>query len=61
MPEICKTRQEIAKEYGIDQKTLAKMLKDNQVELPRGLLTPEWAERVYAALGKPEKTEAPPR
>lgn len=60
MPDKCKTRQQIAKEYGIDRKTLAKLLKSKQLELPRGILTPEWTEQVYAALGKPEK-DLPPR
>ncbi|MFN0013554.1 MAG: hypothetical protein ACKVU2_03320 [Saprospiraceae bacterium] len=56
----CKTRVEIATEYGVDRKTLAKMLKRNQIELPRGLLPPEWVEKVYAALGTPDTSAPPP-
>lgn len=59
MMDKCRTRQEIAKEYGIDRKTLTNLLKRHQIELPPGLVTPEWAERVYAALGRPEKSPPP--
>lgn len=51
----CKTRHELAKEYGVDRKTLVKMLKRRQIELPPGLLTPEWVEKIYETLGRPEK------
>lgn len=56
----CKTRQELAKEYGVDRKTLVKMLKRRQIELPSGLLTPDWVEKVYETLGNPEKEPPPP-
>lgn len=55
----CKSRHEIAKEYGVDRKTLAKMLKRRNIELPRGLLTPEWVEKVYETLGNPHGDPPP--
>lgn len=60
MPDKCKTRQELAEDYGVDRKTFAKMLKRMKIELPPGLLTPEGVSKVYEALGRPEK-EPPPR
>ena len=55
-----KSRQELAKEYGVDRKTFAKRLKRQQIELPGGLLSPDWVEKVYEILGDPKK-DLPPR
>ena len=60
MPNAFKSRKELAGEYGIDRKTLAKILKQRQIELPPGLLSPEWVERVYDALGHPDRERKPP-
>jgi len=55
-----KSRQELAKEYGVDRKTLAKLLKRQRIELPSGLLSPDWVEKVYEVLGDPKKEPPPP-
>lgn len=49
----CKTRQELAAEYGISRNTFTRLLKRNQIHLDKGLLTPDAVRRVYALLGKP--------
>lgn len=56
----CKSRQELAKEYGVDRKTLMQMLERRQIKLPRGALTPKWVEKVYEALGNPNNELPPP-
>lgn len=53
MPTKCKSRKQLAAEYGIDPKTLVRLLKRNDLILPSGLLVPEWVEKVYQILGKP--------
>ena len=50
-----KTKQEIAKEYGVCTKTFNKWLKHNSVNIPRGLIYPSLQSKIYNELGKPEK------
>ena len=45
-----KTRRQIAHEFGIDPATLKKVLKENKVELPPGLVFPKWQRQVYNVL-----------
>ena len=54
MNNTCKTRQQIAEEYGISRRTLYRILKRYNIELPVGVLPPEAVLRVYQILGKPD-------
>lgn len=49
----CKTRQQIADEYGWSVQTLRGRLKDNKIDLPKGLISPLWQRMVYETLGYP--------
>lgn len=53
--EKSKTRQEMAKEYGVDRKTFYLMLKRMDVSIPPGLILPKFQELIYTRLGKPKK------
>lgn len=55
MHNKCKTRQEIAGEYGVNRNTLVRMLKRARMELPKGLLPPNIVERIYEVLGQPSE------
>jgi hypothetical protein len=48
-----KTRLQIASEYGVCVKTLNRMLKEAEIELKRGLITPSKQEEIYLKLGRP--------
>lgn len=48
-----KTRQEIAREYGISRRTLFRWLKREEIELPRGLVSPKNQSRIYEVFGVP--------
>jgi len=50
-----KTRQEIAREYGVCTKTLNKWFKRTRLEVPRGLIPPVTQGKIYNKLGIPEK------
>jgi len=49
----CKTRQQISDEYGWSVQTLRARLKDNKIDLPKGLVSPLWLKKIYEALGYP--------
>ena len=49
----CKTRQQIAGEYGFCEQTLRRKLRLHSIKLPRGLVTPKWQKVIYEALGYP--------
>ena len=51
------TIRDIAKEYGVCAKTLNKWLKQNSVEVPRGLIYPSLKKKIYNKLGEPEKLD----
>ena len=46
-----KTREQISEEYGISVKTLKKWIKNSGIELPKGLISPSWQERLYQHFG----------
>lgn len=46
-----KTRKEIARELGIHPKTLTRWIKNNNVDISTGLLTPIEQQKIYAAFG----------
>lgn len=48
-----KTRQQIANEYQISEKTLMAKLRLKGVKLPKGLVSLEWQKQIYEALGYP--------
>ena len=49
-----KTRTELAREFGIDRKTLYRWLKKAGIELSgNSMITPRELELIYLKLGKP--------
>jgi len=48
-----KTRQQIAFEYGICTKTLNKWLKNAEIKLPIGLITPFYQMVIHEKFGTP--------
>ncbi|MCD2260212.1 helix-turn-helix domain-containing protein [Psychroserpens luteolus] len=48
-----KTRQQIAIEYGISPRTLRRWLKQDEIYLPKRLLTPREQKRIYKKFGWP--------
>jgi transposase-like protein len=51
--KYAKSKQQIANEYGICTKTLNKWLKEENIILKRGLITPKRQEIIYKRLGFP--------
>ena len=49
-----KTKKQIANEYGVCTKTLSRWLKQENVELKRGLITPKKQILIYKKLGCPK-------
>jgi abortive infection bacteriophage resistance protein len=52
-----KTRKEIAFEYGINVKTLTRWLRNYEIILERGLITPKKQLEIYNKLGCPISTK----
>jgi hypothetical protein len=48
-----RTRRELANYYNINEKTLAKWLKRENISLPKGLINPKWVKKVIEKFGKP--------
>jgi abortive infection bacteriophage resistance protein len=48
-----KTRQQIASEYGISTKTLKNWLKNADIVLPTGSITPYYQQLICEKLGDP--------
>ena len=57
--ERSKTRQEIAHEYGVHRKTLARWLKKAGIQLPNGLVNPKYQDIIYQHFGVPNGVRAP--
>ena len=57
MSNKCKTRLQIAEEYGISRRTLYRLLRRYNIELSAGVLPPEAVQRVYQVLGRPDQTD----
>ncbi|MCH7410243.1 hypothetical protein MM239_12620 [Belliella sp. DSM 111904] len=55
METRCKTRMELANEYGVDRKTFRRMLERVGVNLTSGLVTPTEQSLIFEKLGIPEK------
>ena len=49
-----KTRVEIAVEYGIHRKTLARWLEREKIILPPGLVNPKNQQLIYDTFGQPK-------
>ncbi len=52
--KYAKTKQQIANEYGICTKTLNKWLRDEKIEIHRGLINPKTQALIYKKLGVPK-------
>jgi transcriptional antiterminator len=52
-PSKAKTREQIAEEYGISSRTLSRLLKNNNISLPRSLIYPKDQLRIYKTFGDP--------
>ena len=46
-----KTRKEMASEFGVTTKTLARWLKKNNIMIPRGLISSASQKKIYSRLG----------
>ncbi|MCH7400785.1 hypothetical protein MM214_02915 [Belliella kenyensis] len=55
METRCKTRMELANEYGVDRKTFRRVLDRVGVKLTSGLVTPPEQSLIFEKLGFPEK------
>lgn len=55
MRKRAKSRLEIAFEYGISSKTLARWLKKDNIQLTRRLVSIKEQELIYETYGHPEK------
>jgi hypothetical protein len=51
-----KSKKEIADEYGICTKTLAKWLRKKNLMLKRGLIDPKTQELIYIEFGNPKSS-----
>jgi transposase-like protein len=54
--KYAKSKQQIAREYGICTKTLTKWLKEERIFLKRGLINPKRQEIIYKKLGIPNNS-----
>lgn len=48
------TRKELAQNYGVCRRTLAKWLKEKNIDLHPGLITPKDQESIYSKVGYPK-------
>jgi hypothetical protein len=53
MENTAKTRQQIAREYGISYKTLTRWMKREGLEIPPGLVRPHDCAKIYDIFGHP--------
>lgn len=51
MTQKAKSRQEIAQEFGISAKTLSRWLLKENLEIPRGLISPKDQQVIYEKFG----------
>lgn len=51
-----KSKQQIANEYGICTKTLTKWLKEERIDVKRGLINPKKQIIIYRKLGFPNNS-----
>lgn len=52
-PTVAKTREQVADEYGISERTLRRRLKKENIVLPKGNIMPKDQLRIYESLGPP--------
>ncbi|MCB0636612.1 MAG: hypothetical protein KDC54_08340 [Lewinella sp.] len=50
---ICKTRIQIAREFGVDTRTLRRWLREHDLNFSKRLLTPHEQKLIYISLGWP--------
>jgi DNA-binding XRE family transcriptional regulator len=53
-----KTRKQMAREYGVSRRTFYNMLKEADLEIPRGLITPKYQKKIYQKFGKPAQQKS---
>ena len=52
---VYKTRQNMAREFGVDRVTFVKEVERHQIELePRKLISPAKQDEIYAKMGRPD-------
>ncbi len=54
MSFIAKTRQQIAREYGVSTKTLKKWFCRKELQIDSGLISPKDQKLIYEKLGVPK-------
>ena len=54
---LCKTRQQIAGEYGISTRTLNRWLAKHRINIPYRLIRPEEQFAIYSLIGWPDGVE----
>jgi transposase-like protein len=54
MTRKAKSRQEIAREYGISARTLTRWIQRQGLPIPKGLVSPIDQELIYEKFGKPQ-------
>ena len=55
--ERSKTREEVAREYGVSRRTFYGWLKQADIHIQRGLLTPRDIQKIYDHFWKARSTE----
>ena len=50
----CKTKKQMAEEFGVCTKTFRQMLERNEIVIARRLITPKEQIQIYRKLGKPK-------
>jgi hypothetical protein len=56
-----KYKKEIANSLGLSLKTFQRRLKDHQILIPRGLISPAVQKEIYQKLGWPELSPSEPK
>lgn len=51
--QTCKSREELARDYGVSRRTLYTWFKKEQLKFDRGILRPIELEQVYKLFGYP--------
>jgi hypothetical protein len=50
-----KTRMQQANEYGVSYRTFLRWLKREKLDLPKGLITPNFQKKIYDKFGNPNE------
>ncbi|WP_209332890.1 helix-turn-helix domain-containing protein [Lunatimonas salinarum] len=55
MESSAKSRQEIARKFGVSTRTLNRWLKKHKIKVSSGLITPKESQLIYQILGNPNR------